>query len=208
MFRDPHGGGPAPLDPHDELIRAAFLAGDSAAGWEFRPELDLFAPWLVLDEATGMTQVATDEWLDRLGVTRAEALERARSATLLGGTGGSEVAIGDGGPRDSFAVRGIRYARNAGLLLTPEVFEPWAARVPGELLVMPACDDDISIVGSEAEYLTEAVESAIGYHQRAGQRRLSPFPYAVCGQPAGPVASARGLAGVSGGARGRGGAAG
>lgn len=175
VFRDPRGGSPAPLDPHGELIRTAFLGGDSAAGWKFRPELDLLAPWLVLDEATGETHVATDEWLDRLGVTRAEAIERARSATLLGGS----VTISDGGPRDTFTVRGIWPARNAGLLVTPEVFEPWAARVPGDLLVLPACDDDIMLVGSADETLTEAVNSAIGYHQRAGHRRLSPIPYAV-----------------------------
>ena len=181
VFRDPHGGTPAPLDPHGELIRNAFLDGDRAAGWRFRPELDLLRPWLVFDDAAGTTRPVTAELLDRLGLTREDAIERARAgaANLFGGSGAAAVSIDDGGPADTFAVRGLGRARRAAALVTPSLFEPWRARVPGELLVLPACDDDIVLVGSEAEHLTEAVHSAIGYHRRSGDRRLSPIPYAV-----------------------------
>ncbi|MEV6906896.1 hypothetical protein [Amycolatopsis sp. NPDC051071] len=180
-FRDPHGGEPAPLDPHGELIRTAFFSGDTAAAWKFRPELDLLQPWLVFDDEKGETHVVTAELLEKLGTTREAAIERARATTAasLGRGGESLVSIGDGGPAKSFAVRATRHARGASLLTVPGVLEPWRARVPGELLVLPACDNDIMIVGSEAEYLAAAVTSAIGQHQRFGDRRLSSAPYTV-----------------------------
>ncbi len=178
VFRDPHGREPAPLDPHGELIRSAFFGGDVAAAWEFRPELDLLQSWLVFDDEQGETRLVTAGLLEKLGTTREAAIERAR-VTTAAAFGGDEVSIGGGGPAKSFAVRAGRHARGASLLAVPEVLEPWRARVPGELLVLPARDDDILVIGAEAEYLGAAVTSAIGGHQRSGNRRLSPVPHTV-----------------------------
>ncbi|WP_424186694.1 hypothetical protein ACOBQX_02390 [Actinokineospora sp. G85] len=71
--------------------------------------------------------------------------------------------------------------------------------MPGELLVLPAADNDIALVGSEAVYLTEAVESATGYFQRGGAGRLSPIPYRLVDgrlEPWQPQAGARETAAI------------
>ncbi|WP_410598362.1 hypothetical protein [Amycolatopsis sp. lyj-90] len=181
VFRDPHSGDPGPLDPHGDLIRTAVLGGDTAAAWRFRPELDLFQPWLVFEEPTGENHVVMPELLEKLGADRETVIERARATTagLLGGTGGAEVKIGDGGPAKSFAVRSVRSSRRTIPLVAPALLEPWRNRVPGELLVLPACDDDIMIIGADGEYLEIMVSSAIDHFRSSGNRRLSPAPYAI-----------------------------
>lgn len=178
-FRDPVAARLAnPFHPVGVEVAARFAAGEVDADAVFRPDLEMLRTWVVHDGPDGRAHPLTEDDLARHGLSydRAIAIATEGAAGILEPGGG--VTIRPVGRRGRFDVVGPP-SRCAALLARPDLLEPWRPQVPGELLVLAPASDVVTLAGSAADDIAEAVAAATTSFRHAGRRRLSPVPYVV-----------------------------